>query len=117
MVSIRAPYKTDSLPKGLASTDSRCYLLTTKSLTQINTTSLQSSQSINLSFFPTAIAISSSLKIIAIGAEDGKIHLFSVENLQSLEVLERNRSSVTALTVSPDGNILASGETSGKIIL
>lgn len=55
--------------------------------------------------------------MIAVGAEDGKVHLFSSEDLKALEILEKNRSAITALTFSPDGNVLATGETNGKIVL
>ncbi|KAF8155889.1 WD40-repeat-containing domain protein [Crassisporium funariophilum] len=66
---------------------------------------------------PGAIAASGS--IVAIGGEDRKVRLneWDGKTLKEVTVLEGNQGAVSALAFSPDGKLLASGDSSGKIIL
>ncbi|KAF9051714.1 WD40-repeat-containing domain protein [Panaeolus papilionaceus] len=68
------------------------------------------------SFEPSAIAAKGSL--VAIG-QDRKVHLneWDGQALQEVGVLEGNGGIVSALAFSPDGKYLASGDSSGKIVL
>ncbi|TFL01445.1 WD40-repeat-containing domain protein [Pterulicium gracile] len=58
--------------------------------------------------------------VVAVGGEDDtKVHLYdwTGSELKETGVLEGNRSAVSAVAVSPDGKMIAAGETSGKIFL
>jgi len=65
---------------------------------------------------PGAVAAHGS--VVAIG-EDRKVHLneWDGKTLKETVVLEGNQNIVSALAFSPDGRLLASGDSSGKIIL
>ncbi|KAF8889596.1 WD40 repeat-like protein [Infundibulicybe gibba] len=66
---------------------------------------------------PSAVAAFKST--IAIGGEDGKVRLneWDGKTLTETAVFEVNRAVISALAFSPDGKMLASGDSSGKIIL
>ncbi|KAG5729088.1 hypothetical protein E4T56_gene3126 [Termitomyces sp. T112] len=57
--------------------------------------------------------------VVALGGEDQKVRLNSWDGktLTETAVLEGNKDVVSALAFSPDGKLLASGDSSGKIIL
>lgn len=112
-----ATFATKSLPKGLAITSDSSYLLTGTTLSQIDPATLSAIHSVPLAFSSTAIAASETSQIVAVGAEDGKVHLFSFDGLKNAGVIEKNRSAVSCLRFANDGNTLAVGESSGKILL
>ncbi|KAF9458991.1 WD40-repeat-containing domain protein [Collybia nuda] len=68
-------------------------------------------------YAPSSVAASQS--IVAIGGEDQKIHLnhWDGKVLKETDVLEGNKGVVSALAFSPDGNLLAAGDSSGRIAL
>lgn len=51
--------------------------------------------------------------------QDGKAYLFSASSLKahSVPALDKNRGTVTAVAFSPDGSLLAAGDSGGKIIV
>ena len=72
----------------------------------------------------TAIALSSSVrgsaspeipKTLACGGKDAKIHLLDVATGRELATLTGSTSTVTALTFSPNNNMLFSGEANGTV--
>ncbi|KZT03823.1 WD40 repeat-like protein [Laetiporus sulphureus 93-53] len=69
------------------------------------------------SFTPSAIAAAKS--VVAIGGEDQKVHLYDWDGkaLSEVATLEGNKGIVSALAFSPDGSLLAAGDSSGKIAL
>ncbi|KAG6887804.1 hypothetical protein C0992_010656 [Termitomyces sp. T32_za158] len=69
------------------------------------------------SFAPSALAALEG--IVALGGEDQKVHLNSWDGktLTETAVLEGNKGVISALAFSPDGKMLASGDSSGKIVL
>ncbi|KAL9710209.1 WD40 repeat-like protein [Leucoagaricus gongylophorus] len=56
---------------------------------------------------------------VAIGAEDNKVrlHKWDGKKLEGTGVLEGHQAQVSALAFSPDGKYIATGDSSGKIIL
>lgn len=69
------------------------------------------------SFNPSSVATSK--RLVAVGGEDQKVHLFDWDGktLKESSVLEGNKGLVSALAFSPDGDLLASGDSSGKVVL
>ncbi|KAJ3736838.1 WD40-repeat-containing domain protein [Lentinula guzmanii] len=70
-------------------------------------------------YTPSAVAAKGTL--IAIGGEDSKVHLYQWDG-KSLKdditpILQGNKAVVSVLAFSPDGNLLASGDSSGSISL
>ncbi|RDB29946.1 putative WD repeat-containing protein C9G1.05 [Hypsizygus marmoreus] len=68
-------------------------------------------------FTPSVVAAHKAL--VAIGGEDQKVRLNEWDGklLKEVSVLEGNKGGVSALAFSPDGNLLASGDSSGRIAL
>ncbi|PIL23440.1 hypothetical protein GSI_14751 [Ganoderma sinense ZZ0214-1] len=68
-------------------------------------------------YAPSAIAASASF--VAVGGEDQKVRLYTWDGktLTESATLEGNKGVVSALAFSPDGKLLASGDSSGKIVL
>lgn len=54
-------------------------------------------------------------QLVAVGTEDAKVHLFA--DWKRVATLENGRSTITALAFSPDGALLAAGESSGKVLV
>lgn len=68
-------------------------------------------------YTPSSVAISADASHVAVGAEDGKVHLYthSSGSLKENGTLTNNRSAVTALAFDPQLSLLAAGESTGKI--
>lgn len=73
---------------------------------------------------PTTVLAVPEQKLVAVGAQDGKVHLFASEALASASgsakstlTLERNRSAITHLSIQPGTSTLACADGSGKILL
>ncbi|KIK68693.1 hypothetical protein GYMLUDRAFT_36180 [Collybiopsis luxurians FD-317 M1] len=70
-------------------------------------------------YTPSSVAVTGSL--VAIGGEDSKVHLYQWDGKllkdDAVPILEGNKAVVSALAFSPDGNLLAAGDSSGKISL
>ncbi|KAK7462716.1 WD40 repeat-like protein [Stygiomarasmius scandens] len=66
---------------------------------------------------PSSVAASKTT--VAIGGEDAKVRLYEWDGktLNEVVTLEENKSVVSALAFSPDGKLLASGDSSGRIAL
>eukprot|EP00271_Cylindrocystis_brebissonii_P000679 TRINITY_DN1085_c0_g1_i3.p1 TRINITY_DN1085_c0_g1~~TRINITY_DN1085_c0_g1_i3.p1 ORF type:complete len:669 (+),score=90.06 TRINITY_DN1085_c0_g1_i3:60-2066(+) len=70
-----------------------------------------------LSYDATAIALSPDGETVVVGGADGKLRVYKFVSeaeaegcLQETAVLERHRSAVRAISFSPDGSLLASGD-------
>lgn len=68
-------------------------------------------------YTPSGAAISADASHVAVGAEDGKVHLYTLSSstLTETHAFTNNRSAVTALAFDPQLSLLAAGESSGKI--
>ena len=72
---------------------------------------------------PGAIAVHPKGDIVVVGSEDAKVRLFAVSSSGgavkelSGSTLSNGKTAITALAFSPDGTLLAAGESSGKIVV
>ena len=66
-----------------------------------------------------ACAISPDGSEVAAGGDDGKVRIFALEAgaLREEAALEKHRGAVTALAYSPDGTMLASGDTNREAVV
>ncbi|KAJ3848746.1 WD40-repeat-containing domain protein [Lentinula lateritia] len=114
-----ASFSLSSQPKSLAvGDDVSVFVAEIKNCIEV----IRSNQKIfdlSTKYTPSAITVKGSL--VAIGGEDSKVHLYQWDG-KSLEddavpILQGNKAVVSALAFSPDGNLLASGDSSGGISL
>ena len=68
-------------------------------------------------YTPSSATISADAALVAVGAEDGQVYLYTLASgsLQETATLTNNRSAVTALAFDTQLSLLAAGESSGKI--
>jgi len=107
---------TSTLPKGIAATsDGTAYAATASDVQIVKGGKKLFGLPVN--YAPSSIATSG--KQVAVGAEDGKLYIYSSfgSTLDLKSTVTANRSAVSALAYSPDGALLAVGEASGKILL
>ncbi|TDL25119.1 WD40 repeat-like protein [Rickenella mellea] len=72
---------------------------------------------LSVEYGPSSVAVGN--QTVAVGGEDKKIYLYSWtgDALKELGTLEENRGTITAISFSPDGSLLAAGDSTGKIVL
>lgn len=104
--------KTDGQPKGVAICGGSVVLATHKGL-EISHNG-QKQKAAQTDFSPSAIAASESM--IAVGGDDNKLHIYSTSLAVQKEISDPS-SLITALAFSPQGDQLAVGFSSGKLIV
>lgn len=75
---------------------------------------------IDLGFVVAASVISPDGKEAIVGGQDGKIHMYSVSEENSLKeeaVLEKHRGAVTVIRYSPDFTMFASGDANREAVV
>lgn len=118
--SIDAPAKTftgvacstDGQPKGVACSSGLTVVATHKGL-ELSKDG-QKEKEVKTAFTPSTIAASDAM--IAVSGDDNKLHIYSPSLNQQKEISEPS-SLITALSFSPNGDSLAVGFSSGKIIV
>jgi len=75
--------------------------------------------SLAIKYTPTSVSFSPSSSLLAVGANDNTVHLYTVSSssIKPKSTLNNNRSLVSALSFSKTAPLLAAGDSSGKIIL
>ncbi|KAJ7204797.1 WD40-repeat-containing domain protein [Mycena pura] len=70
-------------------------------------------------FTPSTVGVSAGGKLVAIGGEDHKVRLYEWSGTAFTEVrlLEGNKAVISAIEFSPDGALLAAGDSSGRVVL
>lgn len=108
--------KLSAQPKGIASTEGRVFVATTSGVDIFSKDTLVSSVPAK-DFTPTSIAAAGSL--VVVGDDANTVHIFTVvgDKLTPQEKLTRSTAQITALSFSPDGSLLAVGNSSGKIVV
>lgn len=107
---------TSGQPKGSAASASGVVVVAAP--TGVDIIKSGSKQHVPTSYSPSSTAISADGTLVAIGAEDGKVHLYNLSDdskLTESTVFTNNRSAVTALAFDPQLSLLAAGESTGKI--
>lgn len=74
---------------------------------------------VNLGFTVTASAVAPDGNEAIIGAQDGKLHIYSIagDTLTEDAVLEKHRGAVTVIRYSPDVSMVASGDANREAIV
>ncbi|KAH8101147.1 WD40 repeat-like protein [Cristinia sonorae] len=112
----QASTATASQPKSLAiGSDNTVFVAEIKGVEVI--VSNQKVHELQTKYTPSSVAAAG--KIVAVGGEDHKIrlHEWDGKTLKEVALLEGNKGPVGAIAFSPDGALLAAGDSSGKIIL
>lgn len=109
--------KLSAQPKGLAVSEDRTFVATASGVDLFTKDKFDGTLPIP-KFTPTSIAATGS--IVAVGGDDNVVHIFNAEGgskLTPMENLTRSTAQITALAFSPDGSLLAAGNSSGKIVV
>lgn len=74
---------------------------------------------VNLGFPVAACAIAPDGSEAVVGAEDGKLHIYSVtgDNFNEEAVLEKHRGAITVIRYSPDVSMIASGDANREAVV
>jgi len=109
---------TSGLPRSLSVDSSGICFVATVSDLQIFKAG-QQAFTLPVNFSPTSVAVTAKGDLVASGSEDSIVRLFKTNGtkLDPSTTLEANRSTISALAFSPDGSLLAVGDSSGKIIV
>ncbi|TFY62674.1 hypothetical protein EVJ58_g3719 [Rhodofomes roseus] len=113
---VPASFSAGSQPKSLAvAADSTVFVAEANGIEAIR--SNQRVFELKPKFTPSAVSASGS--VVAVGGEDMKVRLYDWDGktLTEAATLEGNKGTVSALAFSPDGALLTTGDSSGKIIL
>ncbi|KAF9788338.1 WD40 repeat-like protein [Thelephora terrestris] len=109
-----ASLTTKSQPKSLAVGGDRSVLLAEINGLEVVRDNQKISE-LSTSFTPSAIDVHDSL--VAVGGEDAKVRLYiwDGKSLKETGLLEGNRGPISAIRFSPDGTMVVSSDSSGKV--
>ncbi|KAH6600147.1 hypothetical protein BASA50_002539 [Batrachochytrium salamandrivorans] len=106
------------IPKGLAVLGGLQVFVTHKDelVTSVNGSN---ETRVKLSYSPSAVAIAPNGSIAAIGSEEGDVYLYKVEGavLSVTGKLESNKGTITAISYSPKGDLVAVADTQRNVIV
>ncbi|KAJ3552698.1 hypothetical protein NM688_g4017 [Phlebia brevispora] len=109
---VQASFSTASQPRSIAiAADSTVFVAEINGVEAIR--SNQRVFELQPKFTPSAVAASGSV------VADQKVRLYNWDGkaLKEVAVLDSNKGAISALAFSPDGSLLAAGDSSGKVIL
>ncbi|KAF9422411.1 hypothetical protein BGZ94_008590 [Podila epigama] len=107
---------TGALPRGVSASDDKTIVVATENEIQI----IQGGKkvdSLNVGYNATSVAINAQGNVVAIGAQDAKVYLMSLDGtkLSALHTLDKNRGAISTLSFNSEGTLLAAGDGAGKI--
>lgn len=109
--------KLTAQPKSMAYAEGRLFVATASGIDIFSKDNLVGTFPTR-NFTPTAISAHGSL--VAVGADNNAVYIYTVDSSNKLtekEKLENSTSFITAISLSPDGGLLAVGNSSGKIVV
>jgi WD40 repeat protein len=112
-----ATSKLTAQPKGLATGLGLYFVATNLGIDIFSNDVLVGSETIK-DFTPTCIAASGST--VAVGGDDNIVYVYTVDGNHKLSIKEKLTAStaqITSLAFSPNGSLIATGNSSGKIIV
>ncbi|CAG8513867.1 5816_t:CDS:10, partial [Cetraspora pellucida] len=107
---------TGALPKGIAVSENKIVVATVNDIQLISND--KCIFSIKVQSPPGAIAINPACTEIAVGSEDAKVRIYKLNEdklEEQEETLSSNRGAITTIAYSPNGSLLAVGDSQGKI--
>ncbi|KAH9951566.1 WD40 repeat-like protein [Amylocystis lapponica] len=113
---VPASYPTTSQPRSVAvAGDNTVFVAETGNVEAVRAN--QKVAELAPKFQPSAVAVTGT--VVAVGGEDQKVRLYDWDGktFKDVATLEGNKGAVSALAFSPDGALLAAGDSSGKIVL
>lgn len=74
---------------------------------------------LSATYTPTSIAMAPGAGEIAVGSKEGKIYIYEIsrDDLREVKVVEGHRGEVTSVAYSPDGTLLAAGDTAREVMV
>lgn len=109
--------KLSAQPKAMASADGRLFAATASGIDIFSKDTLVGTFP-TPSFTPTAISAHGS--IVAVGSDNNAVQIYKVDSnnkLTEVEKLTKSTATITVLSFSQDGALLAAGNSSGKIVV
>ncbi|KAG0205103.1 hypothetical protein BGX28_003203 [Mortierella sp. GBA30] len=109
-------FSSSGMPKGVGASDDKTVVVAAENLIQI----IQGGKKVDslpVGYNATAAAINAQGTTVAIGSQDAKIYVMSLEGtkLVAVHTLTKNKGGITALAFNPEGNLIAAGDSAGKI--
>lgn len=108
--------KLSAQPKGIASADGRLFVATMKGIEILSKDTVVGK--VPTDYTPTAIAASEFL--VAVGDDRNVVHIYNIDASNKLtpkKELTASTAQISALAFSPNGSLLAAGNSSGKIFV
>lgn len=107
---------TSGQPKGIATVEGGLVFIATVSTIEALSGGKKVS-ALQASYSPQSIAAYGNN--VAVGGQDEKVYLYSWDGSKLVETgkLESNRGAVSSVAFSPDGSLLAAGDSAGKLML
>ena len=65
----------------------------------------------------TAVGISTDEKIIAVGDDQGMVHLHNIDTFAKVGTLNGNKGQITCISYSPKGDMVAVGDSKSNIMV
>ncbi|KAG2008225.1 WD-repeat-containing protein [Coprinopsis cinerea AmutBmut pab1-1] len=126
---VQAAVKTTAQPKSISISSNDTIFVAQPELIEVFRSNQKLYSLAPKAFKPTAIAArpsgngneNESVSLVAVGAEDNKVYLFEwdgkeLKPKESGGVFDNNKGPISVLAFSPDGKVLAAGDTKGKIM-
>ncbi|KAF9586118.1 hypothetical protein BGW38_009478 [Lunasporangiospora selenospora] len=107
---------TRALPKGVSICDDKTIVAVTENSIQILSEDKVVGK-LEVEYSATAVAINRQGNTIAVGSEDSKVYVMTLNgaNVTPVHTLTSNNSAITTLSFNPEGTLVAAGDSRGKI--
>ncbi|KAG0312127.1 hypothetical protein BGZ99_009710 [Dissophora globulifera] len=109
---------TNALPKSVSVSDDQTVVVATENEVQLFQAG-KKVDSLPVGYSATAVAINPQGSVVAVGSQDGKVYVMSLQGtrLAVVHTLIKNKGAVSALAFNPEGSLVAAGDSTGKIFV